>query len=63
VGRRDGAGMIIVLIIFVGWELYVGSRAAVVKFGPGFLWSTEWDPVNDKYGALPFIFGRSCRHY
>jgi phosphate transport system permease protein len=51
------AGMIIVLIIFVGWELYVGSRAAVVKFGPGFLWSTEWDPVNDKYGALPFIFG------
>ena len=41
----------------MGWELYVGSRAAVVKFGPGFLWSTEWDPVNDKYGALPFIFG------
>lgn len=51
------AGMIIILIIFVGWELYVGSKAAVVKFGPGFLWSSEWDPVNDRYGALPFIFG------
>lgn len=51
------AGMIIILTIFVGWELYVGSKAAVVKFGPGFLWSSEWDPVNDRYGALPFIFG------
>jgi phosphate transport system permease protein len=51
------AGMIIVLIVFVGWELYVGSKAAIVKFGPGFLWSSQWDPVNDRYGALPFIFG------
>jgi len=51
------AGMIIVLIIFVGWELYVGSKASVARFGPGFLLSSKWDPVNDKYGALPFIFG------
>lgn len=51
------AGMIIVLIVLVGWELYNGSRLALATFGPGFLWSTEWDPVQDKYGALPFIFG------
>jgi phosphate transport system permease protein len=27
------------------------------KFGWGFLFSSEWDPVNEKFGALPFIFG------
>jgi phosphate transport system permease protein len=51
------AAMIIVLIVFVGWELYAGSRMSLAKFGAGFLWSSEWDPVSDKYGALPFIFG------
>jgi phosphate transport system permease protein len=51
------AGMIVVLIVLVGWELYAGARQSVSAFGPSFLWSNEWDPVNDKYGALPFIFG------
>jgi phosphate transport system permease protein len=51
------AAMIIVLIVLVGWQLYAGSRQSLAKFGLGFLWSTEWDPVQDKYGALPFIFG------
>jgi phosphate transport system permease protein len=51
------AAMIVILIIIVGWQLYVGSRLSLAKFGPEFLWSTEWDPVSDKYGALPFIFG------
>jgi phosphate transport system permease protein len=48
---------IVVLIVLVGWQLYAGSRMSLRQFGPGFLWSTEWDPVQDKYGALPFIFG------
>jgi phosphate transport system permease protein len=48
---------IVLLIVLVGWQLYVGSRLSVEKFGVGFLWSSEWDPVQDKYGALPFIFG------
>ena len=51
------AGMIIVLIVLVGWQLYAGSRMAIHQFGISFLWSSEWDPVQDKYGALPFIFG------
>jgi phosphate transport system permease protein len=48
---------IVVLIVLVGWQLYAGSRMSISKFGAGFLWSTQWDPVTDKYGALPFIFG------
>jgi phosphate transport system permease protein len=51
------AAMIVVLIVLVGWELYLGSRLALAKFGVGFLWSSEWNPVSEKYGALPFIFG------
>jgi phosphate transport system permease protein len=51
------ASMIVILIILVGFELYWGSRLSLAKFGLGFLWSSEWDPVTDKYGALPFIFG------
>ena len=51
------AGTIIALIVLVGWELYAGSRQALQHFGPGFLVHSTWDPVADKYGALPFIFG------
>ena len=51
------AALIVALIVLVGWQLYAGSRMSLSKFGVGFLWSSEWDPVQDKYGALPFIFG------
>jgi phosphate transport system permease protein len=51
------AVMIVALIILVGWQLYAGSRLSIAKFGAGFLWSSEWDPVQEKFGALPFIFG------
>lgn len=48
---------IVALIALVGWELYAGSRLSIHQFGAHFLWSKEWDPVSDVYGALPFIFG------
>ncbi|HEV7403353.1 MAG TPA: phosphate ABC transporter permease subunit PstC [Chthoniobacteraceae bacterium] len=48
---------LIVLVVLVGWELWHGSQLARAKFGVSFLTSSEWDPVQEKYGALPFIFG------
>jgi phosphate transport system permease protein len=48
---------IIVLIVLVGWELYHGARLAIAQFGPGFLVKSNWNPVLDDYGALPFIYG------
>jgi len=45
------------LICIVGWQLWSGSRLSIKTFGFHFLVSTDWDPVNDLYGALPFIFG------
>src|SRR5271154_3442202 len=45
------------LVALIGYELFRGSRLALQKFGWHFLVTSDWDPVNDVYGALPFIFG------
>jgi phosphate transport system permease protein len=52
-----GALVIGVLAMLVGWQLFKGSQLALHQFGWKFLTSSTWDPVNDQYGALPFIFG------
>jgi phosphate transport system permease protein len=49
--------MVFLLIVLIGYELAHGSHLALRKFGWSFLLSSEWDPVNEQYGALPFIFG------
>src|SRR6185312_4884392 len=38
-------------------ELYTNSSASRSKFGWSFLYTQTWDPVNDEFGALPFIYG------
>ena len=48
---------VFVLIALIGCELGRGARLSMHHFGWHFLVSTDWDPVNDVYGALPFIFG------
>src|SRR5215468_359376 len=48
---------VFVLIALIGYELASGSHLALRKFGWHFLTSSEWDPVNEQFGALPFIFG------
>src|SRR5438094_8332441 len=45
------------LIVLIGIELWRGSHLALQKFGARFLTSSEWDPVNEQFGAAPFIFG------
>lgn len=48
---------IFVLIALIGLELFRGAGPALRKFGWHFLAGSSWDPVNDVFGALPFIFG------
>ncbi len=48
---------IFVLVALIGYELARGSQPALHKFGWHFLVSSDWDPGNDNYGALPFILG------
>src|SRR5437016_8919535 len=48
---------VLALILLIGIELAKGSHLTLQKFGWRFLSSSEWDPVNEQFGALPFIFG------
>jgi phosphate transport system permease protein len=38
-------------------ELFANSSASRAKFGWSFLVTSTWDPVNNQFGALPFIYG------
>lgn len=38
-------------------SLIIGSWPAFKEFGPAFITTVEWDPVNDKYGGLIAIVG------
>ena len=48
-----------VLAVLVGIiiSLVIGSWPAFRAFGPAFISTVEWDPVNDKYGAMIAIVG------
>ena len=39
------------------YELFINSGESRAKFGWNFLVTSTWDPVNDQFGALPFIYG------
>jgi len=38
-------------------SLVVGAAPAIQEFGLGFLWTKDWDPVQNKYGGLVMIYG------
>lgn len=48
-----------VLLVLVGIiiSLMMGAWPAFKEFGPAFITTIEWDPVNDQYGALIAIVG------
>src|SRR5213594_1587055 len=48
---------VVVLVFLVGWQLARGSSLAIQKFGFHFLTTSTWDPVAERFGALPFIYG------
>lgn len=45
------------LLGFLVFELYMGSREAISRFGLGFVTSSSWNPVTEQFGAWPLIFG------
>ena len=54
---RFFAFIILAFVVIMIIEMVRQSIPSIQKFGWGFITSTEWDPVHDNYGALPFIFG------
>ncbi len=45
------------LLAFLVYELWVGSKLAIDRYGLGFVTGATWDPVTEEFGALPLIFG------
>jgi phosphate transport system permease protein len=51
------AASVVLITAILVFELWMKSGLALHKFGFGFLWHSTWDPVNDEFGALPFVYG------
>lgn len=49
--------LIIMLLSGIFLSLVFSSIPSIKEFGINFLFSKSWDPVNNKFGALPFIIG------
>ena len=48
---------VIAIVALIVYELISKSSLSWHAFGWKFFFRSEWDPVNDQYGALPFVFG------
>src|SRR5262245_36249321 len=44
-------------VALIGWETVQGALPALRAYGWRFLFSTEWDPVAEHFGALPYLYG------
>lgn len=51
------ASVVLVLVVLVGYQLWLGAGHTFHKFGFGFLMKSDWDPNANSFGALPFIYG------
>ena len=48
---------VLALLVLIVYELMSRSSLSWHAFGFKFFGSSEWDPVNEQFGALPFIYG------
>jgi phosphate transport system permease protein len=51
-----GLAVVAVLVLIV-YELIAGSKLSWHAFGFKFFAGSSWDPVSEKFGALPFMYG------
>jgi phosphate transport system permease protein len=51
------AGLVLIVVALIVYESAQGAGRSIRAFGWGFLTGTEWDPVAERFGALPYIFG------
>jgi phosphate transport system permease protein len=51
------AASVIVILLWMALEMATASKLSLAHFGLGFITSTEWDPVRELFGGLPFVFG------
>ena len=54
---RASGGFVLLLLGGIILSLFIGGIAAFRQFGAGFVVSTDWDPVHQKFGALVSVYG------
>jgi phosphate transport system permease protein len=50
-------GLYVLLVTLLFASLVKGSWPSIVQFGAKFLWTSQWNPVTEQFGALPLIYG------
>jgi phosphate transport system permease protein len=48
---------VLILVVGIFLTLVVQSMPSIKTLGLSYLWGKTWDPVNDVYGAWPFLLG------
>ncbi len=51
------SGSVVVVLAMIAIYLVKLSWPAIHEYGIPFFWSTDWDPVKEKFGSGAFIFG------
>ena len=51
------AALVLAIAALILYETARGSGPSIAAFGLRFLGGTEWDPVAEHFGALPYLFG------
>lgn len=51
------AASILLVTVLLVYQLWATSAPSRHKSGFGFLFSSQWNPVTEEFGALPFIYG------
>ena len=49
--------LIPILLTFIAWEVFAAGWPALKRFGFSFFFTSDWDAVNEHFGAAPAIFG------
>ncbi|MHB8070345.1 MAG: phosphate ABC transporter permease subunit PstC [Candidatus Cryosericum sp.] len=55
-GLIAAIALVATIVLFLV-QLIITSRTSQKAFGLSFLWRSEWNPVTEKFGALPMIVG------
>jgi phosphate transport system permease protein len=57
IAAHGAAWLTLSLLVGIIVSLVVGAWPSISEYGLSFLWRSEWDPVNDRYGGLVMIYG------
>ena len=54
---HGAAWLTLALLAGIIVSLFIGAAPAIRQFGLGFLWTSDWDPVQERFGGLVMIYG------